>query len=124
MGETINRTDIQHALSSALHDVRNDVSRMTHIIETVPRLAQDVRDLSRRMACIEQNVNQIQNIVANTIGRPVTNRYPDPYVVGMVNDLTSLKQRFSAVEKFAVQMADYVRLQNQRLQDDKEYRSA
>lgn len=113
--------DVQHAVQSALHGIRNDVSRISHIIDSMNRVGQDVKDLSRRLASLEQDINQIQNTVANTLGRPTTRRYPDPYVVSMMNDIGELKLRFTAIEKFAQQMSEYIR---QRDDDDRQYRTA
>lgn len=124
MGDTINRSDIQHAVQSALHDVRNDVSRISHVLDGMNRVGQDVKDLSRRLSSLEQNVNQIQNVVANTLGRPVAKRYPDPYIVGIANELNELKIRFATIERFAQQMGEYVRQRELQALEDKQYRTA
>lgn len=124
MGDTISRTDIQNAVQSGLHGMRNDITRISHIVDCVPRTAQDVRDVSRRLAALEKDINQIQNIVANTLGRPVNKRYPDPYVVGIANELNDLKIRFATIEKFAHQMSEYVRLHNEATREDRQYRTA
>lgn len=124
MGDTISRTDIQNAVQSGLQGMRNDITRISHIVDCVPRTAQDVRDLSRRLQLLEKDINQIQNVVANTLGRPVNRRYPDPYVVNMANEIHELKIRFAAIEKFAIQMSEYVRLQNEALREDRQYRTA
>lgn len=124
MGETINRTDIQHAVKSALHDICNDVSRISHVLDGMNRVGMDVKDISRRVSKLEQDINQIQNIVANTLGRPITKRYPDPYIVGIANELNDLKIRFTAVERFAGQMSDYIRKQEEAKREDRQYRTA
>ncbi len=124
MAENISRSDIQHAVQSALHDVRNDVSRISSMVNNMSRVSQDVQDVSRRLMGLEQEVRQIQNTVANTLGRPTTRRYPDPYVVGIANELNDLKIRFSAVEKFATQMGEYVRNRNDQDNEDRQYRTA
>ena len=124
MGDNISRSDIQHAVQSALHDVRNDVSRISRMVESMSRVSQDVRDVAHRLNTLEQEVRQIQNTVANTLGRPTTRRYPDPYVVGLANDLTELKIRFSSVEKFAAQMSDYIRKRHEQDDEDRQYRTA
>ena len=124
MADTINRSDVQHAVQNALHDVRNDVSRMSHTVDGMNRVGQDIKDLSRRLAALEQCINQIQNVVANTLGRPVTKRYPDPYVVGIANEINDLKIRFATIERFAQQMSDYIRLRDAQDQEDRQYRSA
>ncbi|TXG76992.1 hypothetical protein E6P97_02550 [Patescibacteria group bacterium] len=90
MGDTISRSDIQHAVESALHAMRNDVSRISHIVDGLNRTGQDIRDLARRLQALEQTTGQIQNTVAHTLGRPTTQRYPDPYVVSMMNDINDL----------------------------------
>ena len=104
--------------------MRNDVNRISHIVDVMPRTAQDIRDLTRRLQLLEKDINQIQNVVANTLGRPVNRRYPDPYIVNMANEVHELKLRFAAIEKFAVQMSEYVRLQNEALREDRQYRTA
>lgn len=124
MGDTINRSDIQHAVQSALHDVRNDVSRISRMIDGMSRVSQDVRDVAHRLTSLEQEVRQIQNTVANTLGRPTTRRYPDPYIVGMANEIRDLKIRFSAVEKFSLQMSDYLRQRTVLEEEDRHYRTA
>lgn len=124
MGDMINRSDVQHAVQNAMQGMRNDVTRISHIVDVLPRTAQEVRDLSRRISLIEKDINQIQNVVANTLGRPVNRRYPDPYVVSMANEIHDLKIRFAAIEKFAIQMSEYVRLNNQRVKEDRQYRTA
>jgi hypothetical protein len=120
----ISSADIQHAMQNALHGVRNDVSRISHIVDGMNRVGQDVKDLSRRLSSLEKDVNQIQNIVANTLGRPVTKRYPDPYIVGIANDINELKIRFAAIERFAQQMSDYIRKREEQADEDRQYRSA
>lgn len=124
MGDIINRSDIQHAVQSALHDVRNDVSRISRMIDGMSRVSQDVRDVAHRLTSLEQEVRQIQNTVANTLGRPTTRRYPDPYVVGIANEINDLKIRFSAVEKFSLQMSDYLRQRTLLEEEDRHYRTA
>lgn len=124
MGDTISKSDIQNAVQSGLQSMRNDVTRISHIVDCVPRTAQDIRDITRRLAILEKDINQIQNVVANTLGRPVNRRYPDPYVVGIANELNDLKIRFSAVERFAAQMSEYVKLQNDQTKEDRQYRTA
>lgn len=124
MGDTISRSDLQHAVQSALHDVRNDVSRMSHMVDNVNRICQDVQDVSRRLSALEQEVRQIQNTVANTLGRPTTRRYPDPYVVGIANEINGLKLRFSSVERFAAQMSDFVRRRYEQDEESQQYRTA
>lgn len=123
MGDNISRADIQHAVQSALHDVRNDVSRISRMVDSMSRISQDVQDVSRRLANLEQEVRQIQNIVANTLGRPTTSRYPDPYIVGISNELNDIKIRFAAVEKFATQMSEYVRHRNEEDNEKRQYRT-
>lgn len=118
----ISSADIQHAVQSALYSVRNDVSRISHIIDGMNRVGQDVKDLSRRLSALEKDINQIQNVVANTLGRPTTRRYPDPYVVAMANDIHELQARFTAIEKFATQMSEYLRRRNEVDNEDREYR--
>ena len=120
----LNRSDIQHAVQSALHDVRNDVSRVSRMVDSMSRVSQDVQDLSRRLMSLEQEVKQIQNTVANTLGRPTTRRYPDPYVVGIANEINELKIRFSSIEKFAAQMSDYIRRRDAADLEDRQYRTA
>ena len=120
----ISSADIQHAVQSALHGVRNDVSRISHIVDSMNRVGQDVKDLSRRLSMLEKDINQIQNVVANTLGRPTTRRYPDPYVVAMVSDIQELKARFSAIEKFAMQMSDYLRRHSEAENEDRQYRES
>jgi len=124
MGDTISRNDLQHAVQSALHDIRNDVSRMSRMADNITRMAQDVQDVSRRLTTLEQEVRQIQNTVANTLGRPTTSRYPDPYVVGIANEINGLKLRFSSVEKFASQMSDFVRRRYDEEEENRQYRTA
>jgi hypothetical protein len=120
----ISRADIQHAMQNALHSVRNDVSRISHVIDGMNRVGQDVKDLQHRLTNLERDINQIQNTVANTLGRPATRRYPDPYIVSMVNDINELKVRFTAIEKFAGQVSDYLRQRNEEDNEDRQYRSA
>ena len=120
----ISSADIQHAVQSALHGVRNDVSRISHIIDGMNRVGQDIKDLSRRLMILEKDINQIQNVVANTLGRPTTRRYPDPYVVGMVNDIQELKARFSAIEKFAMQMSEYLKHRSETEDEDRQYQES
>lgn len=124
MGDIISRSDIQHAVQSALHDVRNDVSRISRMIDGMSRVSQDVRDVAHRLTTLEQEVRQIQNTVANTLGRPTTRRYPDPYIVGMANEIRDLKIRFSAVEKFSLQMSDYLRQRTLLDEEERQYRTA
>lgn len=124
MGDMLNKSDVQNAVQSALQGMRNDVNRITHIVDVMPRTAQDIRDITRRLQLLEKDINQIQNVVANTLGRPVNRRYPDPYVVNMANEIHELKLRFAAIEKFAVQMSEYVRLQNEALREERQYRTA
>ena len=50
--------------------------------------------------------------------------YPGAYVVGIANELNDLKIRFSAVEKFATQMGEYVRNRNDQDNEDRQYRTA
>lgn len=123
MGD-ISRSDIQHAVQSALHDVRNDVSRISRMVDGMSRISQDVQDLSRRLITLEQEVRQIQNTVANTLGRPTTRRYPDPYVVGIANEINDLKIRFSGIEKFAAQMSEYIRRRDAQDLEENQYRTA
>lgn len=123
MADGISQSDIQHAVDNALHDVRNDVSRISHIIDGLNRTGQDIRDLTHRLQSLEQSVNQIQNTVANTIGRPLNRRYPDPYVVSMMNDVNDLKIRFGAVEKLIEPLTEYLRRRNEREAEDEQYRN-
>lgn len=123
MADGISQSDIQHAINNALHDVRNDVSRISHIIDGLNRAGQDIRDLTHRLQSLEQSVNQIQNTVANTIGRPVNRRYPDPYVVSMMNDVNDLKIRFSNVEKLIEPLTEYLRRRNEQEAEDEQYRN-
>jgi len=111
-------------MQNALHGVRNDVSRISHVIDGMNRVGQDVKDLQHRLTNLERDINQIQNTIANTLGRPTTRRYPDPYVVGMVNDIGELKARFTAIEKFAGQMSDYLRQRSEEDDEERQYRSA
>lgn len=120
----LNRSDIQHAVQSALHDMRNDVSRVSRMVDGMSRVSQDVQDLSRRLMSLEQEVKQIQNTVANTLGRPTTRRYPDPYVVGIANEINDLKIRFSSIEKFAAQMSEYIRRRDAQDLEERQYRTA
>ena len=120
----LNRSDIQHAVQSALHDVRNDMSRVSRMVDGMSRVSQDVQDLSRRLMSLEQEVKQIQNTVANTLGRPTTRRYPDPYVVGIANEINDLKIRFSSIEKFAAQMSEYIRRRDAEDLEERQYRTA
>jgi archaellum component FlaC len=120
----MSRADIQHAVQSALHDVKNDVSRISNMINGVGQMSQDLQNVSRRLMSLEQEVRQIQNTVANTLGRPTTRRYPDPYVVGIANEINSLKIRFSSIEQFASQMSEYIRRRDQQDLEDKQYRTA
>ena len=120
----LNRSDIQHAVQSALHDMRNDVSRVSRMVDGMSRVSQDVQDLSRRLMSLEQEVRQIQNTVANTLGRPTTRRYPDPYVVGIANEINDLKIRFSSIEKFAAQMSEYIRRRDAEDLENRQYRTA
>jgi hypothetical protein len=122
MGE-ISRSDIQHAVQSALHDVRNDVSRISRMVDSMSKVAQEVHDVSRRLAALELEVRQIQNTVANTLGRPTTRRYPDPYVVGIGNEVTELKLRFTSVERFAQQMGEYIRKRDEQDLQERQYRT-
>lgn len=124
MGDMLSRSDVQYAVQNALQGMKNDVTRISHIVDCVPRTAQDVRDLSKRLSLLEKDINQIQNVVANTLGRPVNRRYPDPYVVGMANEIHELKIRFAAIEKFAVQMSDYVRKREEAALQERQYRTA
>lgn len=123
MADNISRADIQHAVHSALHDVRNDVSRISHVLDGMNRVAQDVQDLSRRIQRLERNVNQIQNTVVNTLGYSGGQRHPDPRLAAMMSDLNNLKLRFSAVEKFAEQMSLYVRKRHNLEDEDRQYRA-
>jgi predicted nucleic acid-binding Zn-ribbon protein len=120
----LNRSDVQHAVQSALHDMRNDVSRVSRMVDGMSRISQDVQDLSRRLMSLEQEVRQIQNTVANTLGRPTTRRYPDPYVVGIANEINDLKIRFSTIEKFAAQMSEYIRRRDAQDLEERQYRTA
>lgn len=124
MADSISRSDVQHAVEDALHSVRNDVSRIAHTVDGMSRVGQDVKDLSHRLVVLEQSINQIQNVVANTLGRPTTRRYPDPYIVGIVNDLNDLKIRFVAIERFAQQVSGYLRSVEISSEEDRQYRSA
>ncbi len=124
MGDTISRADIQHAVQSALHDMRNDVSRISHLLDGMNRMTMDVADLSRRMQNLERNVNQIQNTVTNTLGNSGGSRHPDPRIAAMANDLNNLKVRFFAVEKFADQMSNYVRQRYEQEEQDRHYKVA
>lgn len=124
MGDVISRADIQHAVQDALREVRNDVTRVSRMVESVGRMSQDIQEISRRLTSLEQEVRQIQNTVANTLGRPTTSRYPDPYVVGIANEINGLKIRFSSVEKFAVQMSDFVRRRTDQDEENRQYRTA
>lgn len=123
MGETLSRADIQHAVQSALHDVRNDVSRISHVIDGMNRVAKDLQDLSRRVQNLERNVNQIQNTVSNTLGYSGGSRHPDPRLSAMSGDIYNLKLRFSAVEKFAEQMSLFVRKRYEAEEEDRQYRT-
>ena len=100
------------------------MTRISHIVDCVPRTAQDVRDLTRRLQLLENDIHQIQNTVANTLGRPVNRRYPDPYVVGMANEIRDLKIRFVTIEKFALQMSEYVRKHEEAALHERQYRTA
>jgi hypothetical protein len=124
MGECIKKSDVQSAVNSALNDVRNDMSRISRNLENLSRISQEVHDVSRRLGTLEQEVRQIQNTVALTLGRPATKKYPDPYVVGIANEITGLKLRFTSIEKFAVQMSDFVRRRYQKEEEEKQYRAA
>ena len=124
MGDTISKSDLQYAVDSALHTVRNDISRISHVIDGLNRTAQEIHDVTRRLQALEQSIGQIQNTVAHTLGRPTTQRYPDPYVVAMMNDVNDLKVRFTAVEKFMAQMGEYISQRNARDDEDRQYRSA
>lgn len=124
MADSISKSDIQHAVQSALHNLRNDVTRVSHIVDVLPRMAQDINDLSRRVAKLEKDINQIQNTVANTLGRPTTRRYPDPYIVGIATEVNQLKLRFTSVERFAAQMSDYVQKRSAQDEEDRQYRTA
>ena len=124
MGDMLSRSDVQNAVQNALQGVRNDVTRISHIVDCVPRTAQDVRDLTRRLQLLENDIHQIQNTVANTLGRPVNRRYPDPYVVGMANEIRDLKIRFVTIEKFALQMSEYVRKHEEAALHERQYRTA
>lgn len=124
MGDMLSRSDVQNAVQNGLQGMRNDITRISHIVDCVPRTAQDVRDLTRRLQLLENDIHQIQNIVANTLGRPVNRRYPDPYVVGIANEVHDLKVRFVAIEKFAVQMSDYVRKREEQALQERQYRTA
>lgn len=124
MGDTISRADIQHAVNSALHDMRNDVSRISHLLDGMNRMNMDVAELARRMQNLERNVNQIQNTVVNTLGNSGGSRHPDPRIAAMANDLNYLKARFFAVEKFADQMSNYVRQRYEQEEQDRQYKVA
>ena len=124
MGDMLSRSDVQNAVQNGLQGMRNDITRISHIVDCVPRTAQDVRDLTRRLQLLENDIHQIQNIVANPLGRPVNRRYPDPYVVGIANEVHDLKVRFVAIEKFAVQMSDYVRKREEQASQERQYRTA
>lgn len=124
MGDTISRADIQHAVQSALHDVRNDVARISHVVDGMNRVARDVQDLSRRIQNLERNVNQIQNTVTNTLGYSGGSRHPDPRIAAMSGDIYNLKLRFTAVEKFAEQMSLYVRRRYEEDEAERQYRTA
>lgn len=124
MADSISKSDIQHAMESALHGVRNDVSRIAHTVDGMNRVSQDVKELAHRLVVVEQSVNNIQNVVANTLGRPTTRRYPDPYIVGIANELNDLKLRFASIERFAQQVNEYMRSQVSAAEDDRQYRSA
>ena len=104
--------------------MRNDVSRVSRMVDGMSRVSQDVQDLSRRLMSLEQEVRQIQNTVANTLGRPTTRRYPDPYVVGIANEINDLKIRFSSIEKFAAQMSEYIRRRDAEDLENRQYRTA
>lgn len=124
MADNISRSDIQQAVKAELHGIRNDVSRISHVLDGMNRLTRDVQDLVHRMQSLERNVNQIQNTVINTLGNSQGKRHPDPRIAAMWAEMHEVKVRFSAVEKFAAQMSDFMRKRYEQTEDDRSYRTA
>ena len=87
------------------------------------RIMREVQDVSRRVQNLERGLNQVQSTVTMTLGNSQGQKHPDPRIAAMGNDLVDLKIRFVAVEKFAVQMGDYMRKRYQQEEDDRQYRA-
>lgn len=115
----LTRADVQHAVNDALHGVQNDLSRMSHIIDGMNRVGQDVKSVAHQLTNLEQTVNRIQNTLANAPGRS-----GDPAIMQLQQDIADLKTRFTAVEKFARDMSDYMQARKHTDEEDRQYRTA
>ena len=117
----LTRSDIQHAVQEALHQVSNDVAHITHVVDGMNRVSQDLHTLASRLTNLEQSVHQMQNSLVNNTARSSSGT--DTHITQLIQEMNTLRSRFTVVEQFSKQMSDYVQSQIDRDREDRQYRT-
>ncbi len=113
-------SDVQRAVQDGLGNVRNDLQRIVNDMGGVAQASQRIDDIEREVIELQRMVQNLQtNLTTMRPGGNVEQR-----IMTLANDVTELKHRFVAVEKFATQMSDYMRTRYDEEREDRQYRSA
>jgi len=111
--------DVQRAVQESIRNLQLNVQRLTSNVGSVSIRADRIEGVEIALRDVQRGLITLQNTVAasshGTAGR-------DPRVTQLIHDVYELKTRFSAVERFAKQMSDYVQAKEESVEDEREYR--
>jgi mevalonate kinase len=113
--------DVQRAVQDGLRQIQSDLQRLVNDMQRAVQQIQYTDETMKMVQDIQRMLQQNQPSLDN-IHRKVTDANSDQRIALMHNDIQELKNRFSAVERFAGQMSEYIRQQHDGDREDREYR--
>lgn len=118
----LNYNDMQRAVNEgvgqirgSLNELRNNLTQLSRDTDDVASVRQQLDILSRRLSNIEQQLQSTQQMVAS---KQRADRVTDI----MAQQVNEMRARFGAIEKFALQVSDYMQRVRAREEEDEGYK--
>ncbi|EDK72482.1 hypothetical protein TM7_0389 [candidate division TM7 genomosp. GTL1] len=114
--------DVQRAVQDGIRNIQGDLQRLINDMHQAVQQIQYTDETMRMVQDIQRILQHTQPAIEN-MHRRINDANSEQRIATVQNDLQELKHRFAAIERFAMQMSDYVRHQHEVNREDEEYRS-
>ena len=115
-------SDVQRAVQDGLRHMQGDLQRLMTDMQHTTQQIQYTDETMRMVQDIQRLLQQFQPSI-DTIHRRVNDNNYEQRIANMQSDLQELKVRFASVERFAAQVAEYLKRQDEDHREDREYRN-
>ena len=111
-------SDVQRAVQDGLRNMQSDVQRLQNQVSIISQQSQFIDDIQ---AVVQQLYAQLSRIERQSQGH---NPRTELGTAQLTRDVQELKARFTAIERFCLDMSKYMQAQRERELEDRQYRGA